>query len=300
LGNVSAYEMIKAKCKVEEVSRRYGQVNKRMPVWKDLGAMLTYRVVDAAFQKIFPFTMLTDDEMHVIGFATLLHDMVDFGYDVSVKESSNIFLTITNGKVDLESAKKGYARMANGLQYVLGKYKYDACGLTFLSTHYWQMSNGRHRVIPNIYNGATDYHHQYLDFKSANMLDVLNEDNKFETKVSKSATEYAQDIRDTAKSLGEDAIALADLVTVVIYSKYATNEEVDTNEILIIERKMCELGLSNIIGGDVDGKMTDYLWMILEFMWLKTGMSLSCLLGTLQIMGNRRQSDDRGGLDYVW
>lgn len=64
-----------------------------MAVWKDIETLLKYRVVDAAFLKIYPLTMLTSDEMNAIGFATLLHDMVDFGYDISVKESSNTFLT---------------------------------------------------------------------------------------------------------------------------------------------------------------------------------------------------------------
>jgi hypothetical protein len=77
--------------------------------------MLHYRIVDAAFLKIIPYTMLTSDELNVIGFATVLHDMVDFGYDISVKESSNTFLTITGGKIDTDSVKKGYVRMANGL-----------------------------------------------------------------------------------------------------------------------------------------------------------------------------------------
>lgn len=86
-----------------------------MAVWKDLRAMLHYRVVDAAFLKIVPYSNLTDDEMDAIGLATVLHDMVDFGYDISVKESSNTFMTITQGKIDPISAKKGYVRLANSL-----------------------------------------------------------------------------------------------------------------------------------------------------------------------------------------
>lgn len=110
-----AYEMIKAKCHVEEQARALSQVNNRMAVWRDLRSMLHYRVVDAAFLKIIPWTMHTMDEMDVIGYATVLHDLVDFGYDVSVKESSNTFLTITGGRVDDESLKRGFTRMANGL-----------------------------------------------------------------------------------------------------------------------------------------------------------------------------------------
>ena len=108
-----------------------------MAIWKDLRSMLHYRVIDAAFLKIVPFTMLSDDELDAIGLATCLHDIVDFGYDISVKESSNTFLTITKGKIDQESVKNGYKKVANALQYMIEKYKYDACGLTFLSTHFW-------------------------------------------------------------------------------------------------------------------------------------------------------------------
>ncbi|CAG8495880.1 18833_t:CDS:2, partial [Racocetra persica] len=299
LGNVMSYEMIKAKCRVEEVSRRYSQVNKKMAVWKDLRAMLHYRVVDAALLKAVPYTMLTVDEMDVIGFATVLHDMVDFGYDVSVKESSNTFLTIAGGKIDMDSVKKGYIRMANGLQYIIERYKYDACGLTFLATHFWQIANGRHRIIPSIYNGATNYQHKYLELKST-LLDVLQDDNNITKKDSISALEAAENLRVAALSLGYDAIAIAKLITIDIAGSYASDIEISPQTINVIERKMCELSVSLAIGCDPDGEMTPFLWMICEYMWLKTGMMLSCLLGTVKIMHNRRQSDDRGGLKYNW
>ncbi|KAF0531190.1 hypothetical protein F8M41_011890 [Gigaspora margarita] len=242
--------------------------------------------------------MLTVDETDVIGFATVLHDLVDFGYDVCVKESSNTFLTMTDGKIDIESVKKGYIRMANGLQYVLEKYRYDACGLTFLSTHFWQLANGRHRVVPSIYNGATNYQHEYLEFKGA-LLDIL-QDKKFAKKDSISAAEVAENIRAAALSLGYDAITIAELVTIDMAGSYTGDIEISPEAINVIERKMCELSVSLSIGCDVNGKMTSFLWMICEYMWLKTGMMLSCLLGTLKIMHNRRQSDDRGGLQYKW
>ncbi|CAG8636357.1 3665_t:CDS:1, partial [Dentiscutata erythropus] len=296
LGNVMAYEVIKAKCRVEEASRRYSQINKKMAVWKDWRAMLHYRVVDAAFLKIVPYTMLTVDEMDAIGFATVIHDLVDFGYDLSVKESSNTFLTITGGKIDLDSVKEGYIRMANGLQYVIERYKYDACGLTFLSTHFWQMANGRHRIIPSIYNGETNYQHEYLELKGT-LLDAL-QNNNVTKKDSIDALEAADNIRVAASTLGYDAIAMAKLVTVDIAGSYTGDIEMSLEAINVIERKMCELTVSLSIGCDADGKMVSFLWMICEYMWLKTGMMLSCLLGTLKIMHNRRQSDDRGGLQY--
>ncbi|CAG8460631.1 18952_t:CDS:1 [Dentiscutata erythropus] len=253
--------------------------------------MLHYRVVDAAFLKVVPYTMLTVDEMDVIGFAAVLHDMVDFGYDVSVKESSNTFLTIVDGKVDMDSVKKGYVRMANGLQYIIERYKYDACGLTFLSTHFWQLANGRHRIIPSIYNGATNYQHEYLELKGT-LLDVL-QDNNFIKKDSISALEAADNLRVAALSLGYDAIAMAKLVTIDIAGSYTGDIDISPQAINVIERKMCELSVSLSIGCDIDGKMTSFLWMVCEYMWLKTGMMLSCLLGTVKIMHNGKQSDDK-------
>jgi len=267
-----------------------------MAVWKDLRPMLHYRVVDAAFLKIIPFTMLTVDELDIIGFATVLHDMVDFGYDVSVKESSNTFLTLTEGKIDIDSVKKAFVRMANGLQYVIERYKYDACGLTFLSTHFWQMANGRHRIIPSIYNGACKYEHNYLYLKGS-LLEVLHDKNPL-SKASISALQAAKELCDAAELLGPDAIAMAKLVTVDMAETYEENVEISNLEVLKFERKMCELSLSLAIG--CNEKMAPFLWMICEYMWLKTGMMLSCLLGTLKIMNNRRQSDDRGGLEYKW
>ncbi|CAG8759398.1 3918_t:CDS:2, partial [Racocetra persica] len=264
LGNVISYEMIKTKCRVEEASRRYSQVNKKMPVWKDLRAMLHYRVVDAAFLKIVPYTMLTVDEMDIIGFATVLHDMVDFGYDVSVKESSNTFLTITGGKIDMDSVKKGYIRMANGLQYIIERYKYDACGLTFLATHFWQIANGHHRIIPSIYNGATNYQHKYLELKST-LLDVLQDDNNITKK----------------DSIGYDAIAIAKLITIDIAGSYASDIEISPQTINVIEH--------------------DFLYMDdMRVYVVKNRHDVILFAGTVKIMHNRRQSDDRGGLQYKW
>ncbi|CAG8718023.1 11550_t:CDS:2, partial [Racocetra persica] len=268
LGNILCYEMVKAKCRVEEASRRCSQVNKKMAVWKDLRTMFHFRVVDAAFLKIVPYTMLTTDEMDIIGFGSVLHDLADFGYDISVKEPSNTFLTITGGKIDMDSIKKGYIRMANGLQYLIERYKYDACGLVFLATHFWQIANGRHRIIPSIYNGATNYQHEYLELKGT-LLDIL-QNNNFTKKNSISTLEAAENIRAVALSLGYDAIAIAKLVTIDIAGSYAIDIEISPQTINVIERKMCELSVSIAIGCDTNGKMTSFLWMICEYMWLKT------------------------------
>ncbi|CAG8780413.1 1349_t:CDS:2, partial [Cetraspora pellucida] len=163
LGNILVYEMIKAKCKVEEEKTQHSQNNKKMAIKNDLRTMFHFRVVDAAFLKIILYTMLTNDEMDVIGFATMLHDLVDFGYDISVKESSNILLTVTNDKIDIESVKNEYIRMANGLQYIIEKYKHDACS-------------------------STEYQHEYLELKGL-LLDILENDN-FDKKEIKDTKEF--------------------------------------------------------------------------------------------------------------
>lgn len=72
--------------------------------------------------------------------------------------------------------------------------------------------------------------------------------------------------------------------------KEAYNSDVPiTNEdVLVIERRMCELVMSLAIGCETNGEMTDFLWDIVEYMWLKTGMMMSCLEGSLKIATNRR------------
>jgi hypothetical protein len=299
LGNIMAYEMIRAKCKVEEVSRKSGQINKRMAIWKDLRKMLHYRVVDAAFLKIVPFCQLTNDELDVIGCATLLHDMVDFGYDVSVKESSNTFLTITEGKIDIDSLKKGYVRTANALQYIIDNYKNDACGLTFLATHFWQMANGRHRIIPSIYNGASIYEHEYLNFGDKKLLDILKMKDTPKG-IIKDASQMEQRIREEAKLLGEDAVLLAHIVTVILKENYLGSNKISDSQVEDVERKITELSLSLSVGCSPDNEMTNFLWLICEYMWLNTGMMFSCLVGSTKIILNRKQSDDRYGIGYEW
>ncbi|RIB00006.1 hypothetical protein C2G38_2236074 [Gigaspora rosea] len=130
------------------------------------------------------------------------------------------------GKINVDSVKKGYIRMANGLQYIIERY-YFACGLTFLATHFWQMKD------------------------------------------SISTLEAANNLSIAVLSLRYDAIAIAKL--------------------LIID----------IAGCDADGKMTSFLWMICDVYMGENSMMLSCVLG-IKIMRNRRQSDDRGGLQYEW
>ena len=116
--------------------------------------------------------------------------------------------------------------------------------------------------------------------------------------MSSNALQAGIEIRDAATLLGGDAIAMAKLVTVDIAETYADDIEISNLTVMTIEREMCELSTSLAIGCEPDGKMTSFLWMICEYMWLKTGMMLSCLVGTLKIIHNRRQSDDRGGLGY--
>ncbi|CAG8790640.1 16261_t:CDS:1, partial [Gigaspora rosea] len=97
-----------------------------------------------------------------------------------------------------------------------------------------------------------------------------------------------------------DAISIVKLLTIDIAGSYTGDTEISLQTINVIEHKMCELSVFLSIGCDTDGKMTSFLWMICEYIWLKTGIMLSCVLGTLKIMRNRRQSDDRGGLQYEW
>lgn len=301
LANVLSMEMIRCKARVEEAARRLGVVNHRMAVWTNTSVMLMYRLVDAEFNQLVPYTMWTADEMDALGFGGLIHDVYDFGYDVSVKESSNMFFTMTNGEISETSVRSAYVRMANGLQYVIERYRYDAAGLVTLATFFWNMTNGRHRVIPFLYNGACAYEHRYLDLDlGKGLVHAMENSDDLPSKPSLGKAEHGKVLRDAAESLGVDAIALAKVVTVDIENTYLDSDEISEADILKLEQRTCELVASCALGCDpANARMTEFLWMLLEHMCLKTGMYLSASLGSLNILQNRRQSDDRGGLGYA-
>jgi len=81
---------------------------------------------------------------------------------------------------------------------------------------------------------------------------------------------------------------------------YLNDEEITPEEAAMMERKICELSVSFAVGMNPDGKLATFCWKIVEYMYLKTGMMLSSVLGTLKIIEKRRQSDDRGGMGYEW
>ncbi|MFI5541735.1 hypothetical protein ACIA5H_35695 [Nocardia sp. NPDC051900] len=301
LCNLMNGEMVRCKARVEETARRLGFVNDRMILWKDKSAMLQYRAIDGMAGQLIPYTMWTNDETEVIGFLALLNDVFDFAYDISVKEPSNLFLTLTDGKIDDDSVKNAYVRFGNGLQYIIERYKYDAPGLSVLATCFWQLSNGRHRIIPSIYNGTLEYEHRYVDLDPGKgLVHMLENSDGLPGKSSLGRTEYGKLIRDNAAPLGVDAIALAKLITVDIENAYFREAEFSESHVLKLEQQLCELITSCALGCDpADTRMTDFLWMLLEYMFLKSGMYLSAAMGALKIMHNRRQADDRGGLAYA-
>ncbi|MFE4632313.1 hypothetical protein ACFRJ1_02885 [Streptomyces sp. NPDC056773] len=84
-----------------------------------------------------------------------------------------------------------------------------------------------------------------------------------------------------------DAIALAKLVTLDIENSYLSDEVIPEADILRLERQACELIASCALGCDpADSRMTSFLWSLLEYMCLKTGMYLSASIGSLEVMQN--------------
>lgn len=161
------------------------------------------------------------------------------------------------------------------------------------------MGNGRHRVVPSIFNGGSEYSHDYLKLKD-NLIDVLNDSNGVRKHPKVNPVVAGQRLVEAAQSLGNEAQMLAKILTEEIAPHYLEGTHVTNENVLRIERQITELSVALALKCGMDGQMTEFLWKVVEYMWLETGMMYSCLTGSAKIMKNRRQSDDRGGLNYAW
>ncbi|GAM19945.1 hypothetical protein SAMD00019534_031200 [Acytostelium subglobosum LB1] len=106
--------------------------------------MLHYRVIDAVFLKPMVTSSMDDEAYMVIGLACVIHDLPDYGYDLSVCDCSNMLFTLGARDGQYSGIEYAFAVTQAGVQYVADVHRYNASGLTVASVHYWQLFNGRH------------------------------------------------------------------------------------------------------------------------------------------------------------
>ncbi|GAM19939.1 hypothetical protein SAMD00019534_031140 [Acytostelium subglobosum LB1] len=79
-----SYEYVRAKKRYEDNMRRSGVHLINGCAWKDLAQTLHYRALDAVCLKATTNSSMDDEAYLAIGFASVIHDLPDYGYDLSV------------------------------------------------------------------------------------------------------------------------------------------------------------------------------------------------------------------------
>ncbi|KAJ6092805.1 hypothetical protein N7486_008094 [Penicillium sp. IBT 16267x] len=90
----------------------------------------------------------------IAGLGCVAHDWVDLGADVLCGEVSNIIPSLTRGSLEEEPLAEVYSRLIGAIIWYRNNDPYNPAALCLLFTHWWQLSNCRHRPVTLL--GRTD------------------------------------------------------------------------------------------------------------------------------------------------
>lgn len=297
---VLSYEAIRAKKRYEDAMRRSHVKLEYVCIWKDFRELLHYRILDAVFVKSTITSSLDEEGYYVVGFATVVHDLGDYGYDLSVCECSGMLFSL--GAVDgsYESIEHAYAITLAGIRYVAKVHRYTASGLTLASTHYWQICNGRHRFLNCAMSVAEHEHPQQLPVKGT-MLDNICDRKKEEYLNPSPKHDHNLCVR-MYNSLSERCQARGNAFPTLLRVLVARPYEIIYKKPLDKIDDLAEVdSLSSIfdcVCADASNAAIDLLWDIACFMWDEAAIMWHTFLGSLLVVSNRMIADDTAGYGY--
>ncbi|GAM19938.1 hypothetical protein SAMD00019534_031130 [Acytostelium subglobosum LB1] len=293
-----SYEFVRAKKRYEDNMRRSGVHLINVCAWKDLAQMLHYRVIDAVFLKSTITSSMDDEAYLAIGFATVMHDLTDYGYDLSVCDCSNMLFTLGARDGKYSGIEYAYAVTLAGVAYVADVHRYNTSGLTLVSTHYWQLCNGRHRIL-NAAMSVAEHAHPRRFVKKDTLIGTIfdrKEDEYFmQPHNHQSCESQYQQLKKRALKLGGafDTLLRGMVARVYerIYGKALDNieslEEVD-NIVNIVD----------CVCIDSRNEGIEFLWDMAMFMWGDSGIMWHSFLGSLLVTKDRLVGDDTAGYGY--
>ncbi|KAI1347144.1 hypothetical protein F5Y01DRAFT_330119 [Xylaria sp. FL0043] len=125
-----------------------------MVVWNDLSRLARYKVADAVFCHVYYDSGGGEQMAAMAGLGCAVHDWIDLGADVACGEVSNIIPSLTRGSLAEEPLAEVYSRLLGAMVWYRDNDPYNPAALCCLFTHWWQLSNCRHRPIALM--GRTD------------------------------------------------------------------------------------------------------------------------------------------------
>jgi hypothetical protein len=125
-----------------------------MVVWNDLDRLARYKVADAVFCHVYYDSGGGEQMAAIAGLGCVAHDWIDLGPDMMCGEVSNIIPSLTRGSLEEGPLSEVYARLLGAMIWYRNNDPYNPAALCLLFTHWWQLSNCRHRPITLL--GRTD------------------------------------------------------------------------------------------------------------------------------------------------
>lgn len=300
---IISYEYVRAKKRYEDNMRRDGIGLQYVCAWKEPRAMLHYRIVDAVFLKSTTTSSMDDEAYDVIGFATVFHDLIDYGYDLSVCDCSNMLFTLAARDGTYEGIEMAYAITVAGVKYVADVHRYNTSGLTLISTHYWQICNGRHRIL----NCAMSVAEHSPPRKLATKQTLL------ETIFNRQAAQYSDnvvhnheqcknkymDLLARCEQLGNSYPKLLKCLVARPYERIYDRLLDDDSGIEDLSEVDNIISIIDCVCVDARNEGMELLWDIALFMWDETAIMWHALLGSMLVCANRYSGDDSAGYGYA-
>lgn len=297
---ILSYEAIRAKKRYEDSMRRSNVKLEYVCVWKDFKELLHYRILDAVFVKSTILSSLDEEAYYVVGFATVVHDLGDYGYDLSICECSGMLYTL--GAIDgsYESIEHAYAVTLAGIRYVAKVHRYTVSGLTLASTHYWQICNGRHRFLNCAMSVAEHEHPRQLSVNGT-LLDTICDRKKEEYLNPSPKHDHDLCVRIYTSLMARchtRGNAFPTLLRVLVARPYERIYKQALDKIDDLAEVDCMSSIFDCVCADGSDDAIDLLWDIACFMWDETAIMWHTLLGSLLVVSQRMIADDSAGYGY--
>ncbi|KAJ5083204.1 hypothetical protein N7456_012631 [Penicillium angulare] len=124
-------------------------------VWNDLDRLARYKLADAVFCHVYYDSGGGEQMAAIAGLGCVAHDWIDLGPDTMCGEVSNIIPSLTRGSLEEGPLAEVYSRLIGAMIWYRNNDPYNPAALCLLCTHWWQLSNCRHRPITLL--GRTDF-----------------------------------------------------------------------------------------------------------------------------------------------
>ncbi|KXN69575.1 hypothetical protein CONCODRAFT_71374 [Conidiobolus coronatus NRRL 28638] len=116
-------------------------------VWEDRELWTTFLCVDGGVSQMALMAGGCCDDLANCGITRVINDVIDLGYDWASGDMCNSILTLSSGKTGRDDLAIAYKKVASVLNRMRAMRPNSVAAMGIITTHAWQLSNTRHRII---------------------------------------------------------------------------------------------------------------------------------------------------------